>query len=92
MINESDAHGIDQRIAVIAVVEHNFAADSRNPDTVTITCDPGYNMLEQIFYPVTLKLPETQRVKQRNRSCTHGENIADNPAHPGSRALIRLNS
>ncbi|MNW51504.1 hypothetical protein D3C74_289910 [compost metagenome] len=91
MIYESDAHGIDQRIAVIAVVEHNFAAHCRNPDTVAITSDTGYDMLEQILDPVAFKLPETQGVQQRHRSCTHGENVPDNPAHPGRRALVRLN-
>ena len=60
MIDKTDAHRINERIAFVALVEHDFAANGRNPDTVTVSSNSRYHMLEQIFHAIVLQLTETQ--------------------------------
>ncbi|MNC83171.1 hypothetical protein D3C75_1369900 [compost metagenome] len=67
MVNKSDAHGIHQRIALVAFVEHDFPANGRDADTVAVACNAGDHMLEQIFYPFVVELAEAQGIQQGNR-------------------------
>ncbi|MNM84583.1 hypothetical protein D3C81_966750 [compost metagenome] len=60
MINQSHAHCVDQRIAVIALIKHDFSADRRNPDAVPVPRDPGHHMLKQILHPVAFQLAESE--------------------------------
>ena len=69
MVDNADAHRIDQRIAFIAFVEYNLAAYRRDPDAVAVTGNAGYHVLKQIFNAIALELAETKRVQNRYRSC-----------------------
>ncbi|MNE83033.1 hypothetical protein D3C80_1798110 [compost metagenome] len=46
MVDQTDTHRVNKWIAIIAVVEHHFAADRWNADTVTVSRNTGYHVLE----------------------------------------------
>ena len=92
LIDQTDAHCVDQRIAFVARVEDRFAADSRNTDTVAVTADTGNDFFEDVFRTLIVQFAETQRVKDRNRACAHAEDVTDNSADTGSCTFIRLDS
>src|SRR5690606_16210893 len=77
VIDQTDTHGIDQRIAVIRIIELDFAANSRDADAVSVTGNSGNYFFKQIFHSWSGQLAETQRVQQRNRPCAHGEDVTD---------------
>ena len=50
----------------------------------------SHHATEQLAHPWRLETAKTQRVHAGDRPGTHGENIPDNPADTGRRALKRL--
>ncbi|MNN50393.1 hypothetical protein D3C81_1649770 [compost metagenome] len=40
MIDQTDTHRINKRVAVVRIIEHHFAADRWDTDTVTVTSNP----------------------------------------------------
>ncbi|MNG27836.1 hypothetical protein D3C84_1130060 [compost metagenome] len=63
MVDKTHAHCVYERVPLVALVEHHFAADCRNPDTVTVSCDTGDDVLEQVLHAIVLQFTETQGVQ-----------------------------
>ena len=82
---EADAHRVHEAVAAVGRVEDRLAADGRDADAVPVVGDSGNGPLER---PV--RRAEAQSVEQRDRPRAHGDDVAQDPADAGRRALERL--
>ena len=89
-LGDAEAEDVDQRVARVRRVERNLAADRRNADAVAVAGDAGDHAFEQPRRARRVEVAESQRVEQRDRPRAHGEDVADDAADAGRRALIRL--
>ena len=87
---QSHAHGVDQRIAGIAILDHHFAADGRDSDAVAVGTDSPNYSAGQIAVAGGVQRSETERVEQRYRARAHGEYVADYPADARRGSLERF--
>ena len=74
----------------VALVERDLAADRRDADAVAVAADAGDDAGEDAARLRGVERAEAQRVEQRNRPRAHREDVADDAADAGRRALIRL--
>jgi hypothetical protein len=82
---EADAHRVHEAVVGVRRVEDGFAADGRDAGAVPVVADPGDGSVE-----VMARLAEAQPVEQRDRPRSHGDDVAQDPAHACRRALERL--
>ena len=61
-----------------------------NADAVAVTADAGDHAFEDAPVERHVRRPEPQRVQQRHGPRAHREDVADDAANAGRRALIRL--
>ena len=87
---DAKAEDVHQRIPGVRRAERNLAADRRNADAVAVTGDAGDDAFHEAAGPRRVERPEAQRVHQRDRPRAHREDVADDPADAGRRALVRL--
>ena len=74
----------------VTLVERDLAADGRNADAVAIARDAGDNARERAADERIIERPEPERVEQGDRTRAHREDVADDAADAGRRALVRL--
>ena len=75
------------------LLERDLAADGRDADAVAVAGDAGDDALDDAAGARavrTVERPEAQRVQQRDRPRAHREDVADDAADAGRRALVRL--
>ena len=87
---DPETEHVDERIARIALVEGDLAAHGRNPDAVAVAGDAGDDAGHRPAHQRFVERSESQRVEERDRTRTHREDVADDAADAGRRALIRL--
>ena len=87
---QAEAQHVDERVLAVAVVEHDLAADGGHADGVAVAADARDDALEQVARAGVVEGPEPQRVHERDRARAHREDVADDPADAGGRALVRL--
>ena len=85
---QAEAEHVDERVVAVAVVEHDLAADGRDADRVAVAADPGDDALEQVARARVVERAEAQRVHERDRARAHREDVADDAADAGRRALV----
>ena len=83
--DEPDAHRVDEAVVPVRVGEHRVSAHRGNADCVPVVADPLHGAFE-----VPVRLAEAEPVQQRNRPRSHGDDVADDPAHAGGRPLKGL--
>ncbi len=88
--HHADAQRVDQRVAGIRVVEHHFAADVGQAQTVAVATDPGDDAGQHPFGVLGVGGAEPQRVHHRHRPRTHRQDVADDPADSRCRPLVGL--
>src|ERR1700722_18601989 len=74
------AHRIDERVAGIGIVEHDLAGHRWNPDAIPVVPNPADDPREEVAHPRAVERSKTERVQQRDRPRSHGEDVAENPA------------
>ena len=89
-VGEADRHRIDQDVAVIAGVEAHLSADGRHPERIAVAADAGDDARDQMARLGMLRRAEAQRVEAGDRPRAHRENVAQDAADAGGRALIGL--
>ena len=89
-LREPRREGVDQAVAVVGRMEPELAADGRHPEGVPVAADPRDHPVHQAPRPRMRGLAEGERVHRRDRPRPHGEDVAQDAAHPGRRALIGL--
>jgi len=85
---------VHQRIIRIARFEDHLATDGGNTEAIAIMRDAAHHSVKDSTIlrggAVAGDRAEAQRIKHRNRARAHGENIAENSADAGGRALKRF--
>ena len=87
---DAHRHGVDEDIAVIARVEIHGAADGRHPEGIAIAADARHHAGHQMAGARMIGRAEAQQIEAGDGARAHGEDIAQNAADPGGRALIGL--
>ena len=87
-IRQARRKRVDQAVAVIAGVETDLSADVRHAEGVAIGADPLDHALDQMRGLGVIGAPEGQRVHRRDRARAHGEDVTQDAAHAGRRALM----
>ena len=82
---QPDAHRVHEHVVGVRVVEDGLAADGRHADRVPVGADPGDRAVE-----ARVVRGEAEPVEQRNRPRAHRDDVAQDPADSGRRALERL--
>src|SRR5262249_47075558 len=87
---EADRHRIHETVAVVAGVKTNAAAHGRHAEGIAVAADAGDHTGEEMPGLRVRRRAEGERIETGNRPRAHGEDVAQNAADPGGRALIRL--
>ena len=92
MAQHSETKNIHERISLEALVEINFASDRRDADAIAVVRDARDDTAEQAticlhIWRVARDRSKAQRVQAKFRPCAHRENVADDSADAGGRAL-----
>ena len=86
----AEAQHVDERVLAVAVVEDHLAADRGHTDRVAVPADAGDHAFEQVAGAGVVEGAEAQRVHQGDGAGAHGEDVADDAADAGGRALVGL--
>lgn len=90
VLHHADAAGVDERVALVAGVEDDLAADVRQAEAVPVAADARDDARQDPPGVGVVGRTEAQRVDDRDRAGTHGEDVADDAADAGGRALVGL--
>ena len=77
-------------LLVVAGVEVDLAADGRHADAVAVAADAADHAADQVARARVIEAAEAQRVEVGDRPRAHGEDVAQDAADAGRRALVRL--
>ena len=89
--HDAEREGVDQDVAVVAGVEVDLAADRRHADAVAVAADAGDHAAAR-RYGVRgwSSAPKRSEFEVGDRPRAHGEDVAQDAADAGRRALVRL--
>ena len=90
LAHEAEAERVDENIPVVRRVEHHLARDGRHADAIAVTADSADHAAEQVARPRMIERSELERVHARDRPRAHREDVAQDSADAGRRALVRL--
>ena len=82
---QPDAHGVDETVVAVGLVEHRLAADGRHADAVPVVADTAHGARE-----VPVGLGEAQAVEERDGPRSHRDDVAQDPSDASGRTLERL--
>src|SRR5205807_7928472 len=85
-----ETHRVDQDIAIIGRVKLPLAAHRRYPDAIAVAADPGDDAAQEMPRFRMVRAAKAQRVQHRNGARAHREDVAQDAADSGRRALIGL--
>ncbi len=85
-----DAQRVNQRVALVAGVEVDLAADVRQAEAVAVAADARDHAVHETARVGVVDGTEAQRVHDRDGPGAHGDDVADDAADPGRGALVRL--
>ena len=88
--HHADAERVDQRVAGVRRVEDHLAADVREAEAVAVAADARDDPGQHPVRVRRVERAEAQRVHHRDRPRAHREDVADDAADAGRRALVRL--
>jgi hypothetical protein len=83
--DKAHAHRVHEGVVRVGVVKKGVPADGRDAHAVAVVPDAGDGAAES-----EARLAEPQPVEQRDRSRSHRDNVAEDPADSGRGALERL--
>ena len=90
LLEQADGHHVDERVALVARVEDELAADRRHADAVAVAADAAHDAVDEVPRPRVRRVAEPQRVEDRDRPGAHREDVAQDAADAGRGALVRL--
>src|SRR5690606_29457415 len=86
----AEGEGVDDAVAVVAVVEGDLATHGGDADRVAVAGDAGDDAIDE---PRRLRMrgrAEAQAVQRGDGPRAHGEHVAEDAADAGRRALVGL--
>ena len=90
LLDDPDAHRVDEAVGAVGLIEVQLAADGRDADAVAVPTDARDHTVEEMALMRLGERTETQRVEQRDRTRAHREDVAQDAADTGRGALVRL--
>ena len=81
---------VDEDVAVVASVELQLAAHGGDADAVAVAADAGDHAAQELGRARVIGPAEAQRIEARDGPSAHREDVAQDPADAGRRALVRL--
>src|SRR6478609_6424043 len=90
VLHHADAAGVDERVALVAGVEDDLAADVRQAQAVAVAADARDDARQDALGVGVVGRAEPQRVDDGDRAGAHGEDVSDDAADAGGRALVGL--
>src|SRR3954447_19518020 len=91
LADQPDAHGVDQAVLLVGVLEVDLAPHRGDADRVAVVADAGHGLLEQVARARgAAHLAEAQGVEDRDRPRADREDVAQDAADAGGGALERL--
>ena len=91
---DAEREDVDQRIAVVAWLEDALAAHRRHAEAVAVVRDAADHAFEDAAVARAgfriVERTEAQRIHHRDRPRAHGEDVAQDAADAGRRALERF--
>ena len=91
LLDQPEAHRVDEAVLLVAVLEVDLAADGGDADRVAVVADARDRLLEQVARARAARdLAEAQRVEDRDRPRADREDVAQDATDAGRRALERL--
>ena len=88
--HDADAQRVDERVALVAVVEDDLAADVGQAEAVAVAADAGDDARQHALGVGVVEVAEPQRVHDRDRAGAHRHDVADDAADAGGRTLVGL--
>ena len=88
--HHAHAERVDERVAGVGRVEDRLAADVGQAEAVAVAADAGDDPGQHPVGVGGVERAEAQRVHHRDGPGAHGEDVADDAAHAGGRALVGL--
>ncbi len=89
-LEHAERHRVDERVVAVGGVEDRLAADVGDADAVAVAADAAHDAVEQAARAILVERTEPQRVEDRDRARAHREDVAQDAADPGGRALVGL--
>ncbi len=84
------AEHVHERIVREGLVEHRLTTDGGHAHGVAVSRHSADDSFGDPTAPGVVERTESQRIHQGDRTGPHGEDVAQDPTHPGGRTLIRL--
>ena len=88
--HDADGTGVDQRVALVAGVEDDLAADVRQAEAVAVAADAGDDAGQDALGVGVVGRTEAKRVDDGDRAGAHRDDVAHDAADAGGRALVGL--
>src|ERR1700730_7143821 len=85
--HHAHAHRIHDAVVAIYRIEVHLAAHRRDADAVAIAADTRDHPVEEMLLMRLVERSEPQRGEKCDRPCSHGEDVAQDPADTGGGAL-----
>jgi hypothetical protein len=89
-IGEAGGEGVDEAVAGIGPVEAQLARDRRHAEGVGVAADARHDAAQEPERARVVDRAEGERVHRRDRPRPHGEDVAQDAADAGRRALVGL--
>ena len=99
LADQAEREGVDQRVAAVAGLELGFAAEVGDAEAVAVAGDAADHAFDDgVVFAAELassgsalvERAEAERIHDGERARAHGEDVAQNAADAGGRALERL--
>ena len=88
--SDADRHRIDEDVAVIALMEADRAADRRHAERIAVAADPRRHSGDEAPGLGVIGRAEAEEIETGDGARAHGEDVAQDAADSGRRALIGL--
>ena len=88
--HEPQAHGVDQRVALVAPVEPRLAAYAGDAHAVAVVAHALDHPGEEVADPRAVQVAEAQGVERGHRPGAHGEDVSEDASDARCRSLVRL--
>ena len=85
---DAAGEGVDEDVAVVALVELDLAADGGHADAVAVAADAGDDAAQELGRARVIGAAEAERVEAGDGARAHREDVAQDAADAGRRALV----
>ena len=87
VLDQADAHGVDERVAAVGGGDLDFAADGGDAHAVPVPADAADDAVGQVASAPVVQRAEAQAVEEGDGARAHGEDVAKDAADAGGGAL-----